>query len=562
MGIIISLLFIATAIPIAKSLIETPSNTTVSRFILSSDEVSVVTSEKLNEPPLLGNPYPSNNSLNNPLSFIFSIIISDLEGDLFDWTIQCSNGQSSSGTGQSNGTKLCVIDELEYSTSYRVWVNATDPAGSGLYRREWFNFTTKASLGPVFGIPSPANGSINTALGFNWNISISDPEGDRLWWTIECSNGQTASGSNETNGTKTLVLSGLAYETLYKVWVNATDPNGSAISRRRWFVFTTVANQPPVFGSPSPSNGSSHNPLIINWSIPINDSEGDLFNWTIQCSNAQATSDAYDINGTKLLVLSGLTNLTTYKVWVNATDSGGSNLTARRWYVFTTEGNDPPVFGSPTPSNGSINISLDFTWSILISDPEGYPISWTIQCSNGQNASGSLETNGTKSLVLSGLAYSTVYTVWVNATDPTGGGFFTREWYTFRTLGSQPPETPMIFGPTNGEAHVSYSYNFVAVDPDGDDVYYRIDWGDGSAITQWIGPYHSGELLILPHTFSRVGISVVRCQAKDTNDELSDWGNLEVTMPIEIHSPFQLLLEKFFERFPHVFPLLRYILGY
>ena len=135
-----------------------------------------------------------------------------------------------------------------------------------------------------------------------------------------------------------LSLSGLAYSTTYKVWVNATDPTGSGLYTRRWYTFTTKANNPPVFGTPSPANGSTGNSLSFSWSIPINDPEGNIFSWTIQCSNGQVNSGTGASNGTKSLALSGLANSTSYKVWVNATDPTGSGLYTRRWFTFTTQG--------------------------------------------------------------------------------------------------------------------------------------------------------------------------------------------------------------------------------
>jgi len=43
-----------------------------------------------------------------------------------------------------NGTKSLVLTELTYLTSYTIWVNATDPTGSGLYTRRWYKFTTQS----------------------------------------------------------------------------------------------------------------------------------------------------------------------------------------------------------------------------------------------------------------------------------------------------------------------------------------------------------------------------------------------------------------------------------
>ena len=512
----------------------------------------IICSISVNQPPVFGTPTPVNGSTNNPLSLSWSIPINDPEGDLFSWTIQCSNGQVNSGTGATNGTKSLVLSGLAYSATYKVWVNATDPTGSSLYTRKWYTFTTKASLPPVFGTSTPGNGSTNNPLGLTWSIPINDPEGDLFSWTIQCSNGQTNSATGATNGTKTLSITGLSYVTTYKVWVNATDPTGSGLYTRRWYTFTTKASQPPVFGTPTPANGSTNNPLSLTWSIPINDPEGDLFSWTIQCSNGQVNSGTGATNGTKSLALSGLAYSTTYKVWVNATDPTGSGLYTRKWYTFKTKADLPPVFGTPTPANGSTNNPLSLTWSIPINDPEGDLFSWIIQCSNGQTNSGTGATNGTKSLALSGLAYSTAYKIWVNATDPTGSGLYTRKWYTFTTQQQQnvPPNKPnKPTGQTNGKINVEYTYSTSTTDSNGDQVYYKWNWGDGTT-SDWLGPNASGQISQAKHTWKKKGSYPITVKAKDIYGAESNWSDpLPITMPLsqnyvihDINALFRLIL--------------------
>jgi parallel beta-helix repeat protein len=473
----------------------------------------------------------------------------DYDGNIvsYDWDF----GDGSNGSGYLLSHTYITIG------SYLVVLTVTDNEG----KQDTTSKIILINLPPIFGSPNPTNSSTNNPLSFTWSIPINDPDGDQFSWTIQCSNGQSSSATGATNGTKTLALSGLAYTTTYKVWVNATDPTGSGLYTRKWYTFTTKGSLPPVFGTPSPANSSTNNPLSFTWSIPINDPEGDTFSWTIQCSNGQTNSGTGATNGTKSLALSGLAYSTTYKVWVNATDPTGSGLYTRKWYTFTTKANLPPVYGTPTPGNGSTNNPLSLSWSIPINDPEGDTFSWTIQCSNGKSSGANGASNGTKSLVLSGLAYSTTYKVWVNATDPTGSGLYARKWYTFTIKANQPPNPPTITGPAKGKVGVATDYNFTAIDPDGDEVYYFIDWGDNTN-SSWIGPYSSGDQITKSHTWTKKGTYDIKAKAKDIYGNESDWATLSVKMPYSYNIPFLSFWEKLFERFPHAFPILRQLLGY
>ena len=200
--------------------------------------------------------------------------------------------------------------------------------------------------------------------------------------------------------------------------------------------------------------------------------------------------------------------------------------------------NHPPAFGTPIPANGSTGNPLSFTWSIPINDPEGNTFSWTIQCNNGQTNSGSGATNGTKSLALSGLAYSTTYKVWVNATDPTGSGLYTRKWYGFTTAEepNSPPAIPQRpSGQASGKINVEYTYTTITTDPNHDQIYYNWSWGDGTT-SGWLGPYPSNQTVQAKHTWTKKGNYGIKVKAKDIHGAESNWSeSLPITMPVSQH---------------------------
>ena len=95
---------------------------------------------------------------------------------------------------------------------------------------------------------------------------------------------------------------------------------------------------------------------------------------------------------------------------------------------------------------------------------------------------------------------------------------------------NDPPATPTINGPPSGKAGQSYQYTFSTTDPDGNDVYYYIEWGDGQ-IEEWDGPHGSGEAVTLSHSWTNQDTYTIRVKAKDEYDAESSWETLDVTMP-------------------------------
>jgi len=128
-----------------------------------------------------------------------------------------------------------------------------------------------------------------------------------------------------------------------------------------------------------------------------------------------------------------------------------------------------------------------------------------------------------------------------------------------QNAGNQPPDKPTIDGPTNGEAGIEYTYTFTSTEPDGNDVFYYVDWGD-DASTWWFGPYASGATATASHTWSR-GSYEIRVKAKDTDGAESEWSDpFPISMPRGKLLPSTLFL-RLFERYPNAFPILRQILG-
>jgi hypothetical protein len=126
---------------------------------------------------------------------------------------------------------------------------------------------------------------------------------------------------------------------------------------------------------------------------------------------------------------------------------------------------------------------------------------------------------------------------------------------------NQPPGPPFINGPTSGKPGKTYYYTFVSVDPEGDPVYYEIDWGDGTP-TIWYGPHGSDVVITRNHTWNQKGTYNITARAKDVHGATGDRSYLSVTMPCAYTIPRMQLWARFFQQFPNAFRLLRHLMGY
>lgn len=126
---------------------------------------------------------------------------------------------------------------------------------------------------------------------------------------------------------------------------------------------------------------------------------------------------------------------------------------------------------------------------------------------------------------------------------------------------NEPPNTPTIEGPTSGNWLLSHQWNFTASDPNGDDIFYYVEWGDGEYIG-WSLAYNSGETMPRSHKYNAKGTYTIQVKAKDIYGLESEWGYLTVTMPCSYNIPMQWFWDRLFQKFPNVFPILRHLMGY
>jgi hypothetical protein len=149
---------------------------------------------------------------------------------------------------------------------------------------------------------------------------------------------------------------------------------------------------------------------------------------------------------------------------------------------------------------------------------------------------------------------------WMNSDDGDQELWWNTELRTddvsFILTGNDPPSVPSIYGPVNGDAGEELTYTFSAVDPDGDDVRFIIEWGDINTDITYFVP--SGADQTASHTWASPATYTITAKAEDTSGNIGPEATFTVTIPRDkaINNPILNLLQSH----PNLFPLLQLLL--
>jgi hypothetical protein len=201
------------------------------------------------------------------------------------------------------------------------------------------------------------------------------------------------------------------------------------------------------------------------------------------------------------------------------------------------------------PAFGYMHVEYSYTTSTT--DPDGDSVIYLFDWGDGTN-SGWLP-NGEGSHCWNELGS---YAVKAKARDIWGAVSQWSDPLTVVISDNTPPSIPTITGPSSGKPGTPYLFNIQSVDPQGQNIYYYVDWGDDSN-SLWLGPYASGTTIHITHVWDTKGTYSIKAKAKDTSDLESDWGTLPITIPFSYEPPQWWFIQLVLQWFPHAFPLLR-----
>jgi hypothetical protein len=274
------------------------------------------------------------------------------------------------------------------------------------------------------------------------------------------------------------------------------------------------------------------------WSNPMSGSSQSMdYYFTSCCTSGNYTQGAALQWALHQMYSNNLWSYTRYEMFEWGSLWGNPDLTMGT----VSTSNPPSQPDTPTgPTKGSLN--REYTFSTRATDPDGDQIYYKWDWGDGQSSDWlGPYTSGLTVQASHTWTQLGTYEIKVKAKDVNEATSDWSEPLTISIVNNNPPDRPTINGQTSGKPGVTYLYTFFTNDSDGDSVYYFVDWGDNTN-SGWLGPHGSGVQASASHSWSQQGTYTIKVKAKDTIGDESDWGTLDVTMPLNLQGN-QLLLK-------------------
>ena len=244
-----------------------------------------------------------------------------------------------------------------------------------------------------------------------------------------------------------------------------------------------------------------------------------------------------------------------------STDNNDASTSGPVWDFTTRLPPDEPPYvpSNPNPPDGAIDCDINIDLSWIGGDPDhDDTVYYDIYLdANNPNPTTLVSDEQTETTFNPGTLGKGITYYWkIHAKD--NHNWVTRgpvwQFSTLEKPPNQAPNPPKITGESNGKIGKPYNYYINSTDPEGNNVCYLIDWGDGTT-TDWTELVFSGTTIRLSHVWDIEGAFTIKAKAKDSNDAESDWTTLTVTMPRNriVNSYFL----QFFENHLYLFPIIQ-----
>jgi len=447
-------------------------------------------------------------------------------------------GSSSLVVGESPiyGTSWTVPSGILVSGEKYRWNMQAHKAGQASEFSYRLYFQTKAASPP--NTPSAPSGPTSGTYGvpYSYSTSATDSDGDQVKYTFDWGDSQTSETNFVGSGSTAIASHSWSTAGTYAVKAKATDSNGGSSG---WSGTLTVKieseNNPP--NTPSSPYGEITGELgtLYAYVTSTTDPNGDQVKYIFDWDDGQMSETNFVSSGSTAIASHSWSNSGSYLVKAKATDSKGRSSgwsSARTVTIEAANTNTPPnmpstPYGETTGEPGTL-----YAYVTSATDPNGDQVKYAFDWGDGQTSETNFVSSGSTAIASHSWSTAGTYAVKAKTSDSNGGS---SGWSGTLTVKiepeNNPPNTPSTpYGEITGEPGTLYAYVTSATDPNGDQIKYAFDWGDGQ--TSETNFVNSGSTVIASHSWSNLGSYLVKAKATDSNDGSSGWSGT-LTVKIE-----------------------------
>lgn len=462
------------------------------------------------------------------MPYSYSISVTNWEGNQLSYTVDWGDGTASTLCVSSQGTKAILNHRWDTAGTYRIKSRVTDCHGSS---SQWSDpLIVVINSQPCR--PSAPRGQTSGRPGYfySFTTSANDPDADRVKYTFDWGDESFSTTNWTESDNKESSSHAWAKAGIYQVNAYATDCRGSS---SQWSgPITIIINTPPDRPSHPSGPRSGYAKVPYRFLTSSTDPDHDVLAYTFDWGDG--TSDISDFTESGISVSSTHTwNIPgTYRIRANAVDSMGCLTIWSEDTSITIVSNDQPAKPRDLYGLRSGYTGIAYTYFTMAQDPDGDPVKYVIDWGDGKTSTTEYVESGSVENASHTWGKAGNYAVKADAVDCKGAPSNWSGPFLITIAVNDSPDPPARpSGPTSGQCQRTYGYITSARDPDGDQVKYVFDWGDGT--TSWTGLdfVKSGQEMKVFHKWTDPGTFRIKVAAMDNKGSISSWSN---TLTIEM----------------------------